>query len=198
MKAAIVLNGVSLNRRIEEEYIICADGGARLVDKDKINLIVGDMDSISDDYFDVEKVQVPIEKDFSDGELAIKQAKHRGFSEVVIYAADGGRTDHMFVNYMLLAFANSLALKACLKGENSDVYYLDKDAAFEVDKYKTISFLPFLSKEAVLTVANVKYPLEHLRLSVDNCSRGLSNVVLTNRLDIKVEEGSVLFFYNFV
>ncbi len=196
MTAAIILNGAPFARTVTEDYVICADGGARLVPKEKINLIVGDMDSISDDYFSIDNIQVPAEKDFSDGELAINIAKSKGYTDISIYGADGGRPDHVLTNYMLLTYASRLGLNCTIKNDNCDVYYLDKKANFAVTPNVTISFLPFLCEEAVLSVNNVKYPLESLSLSSQNCSRGLSNITLSSTLNIEVEKGGVLFFYN--
>ncbi len=197
MTAAIVLNGTAFSRAIMEEYVICADGGARLVAREKINVIVGDMDSISDHSFDVECVKVPIEKDFSDGELAIKIAKDRGYATVSIYGANGGRIDHAITNYMLLVFARSLGMDCVIKNDDCDVYYIEGNREFAVEKGATISFLPFLCDRAIVTVNNVKYPLDRLALTSSNPSRGLSNITLTDTISVNVEEGGVLFFYNF-
>jgi thiamine pyrophosphokinase len=97
----------------DDDYILCADGGARhALALDLIpNLVIGDMDSIdSAEWKRLEVKNIPIEffprdKNETDLELAINKAieiceasplgEHP--NEIIIVAALGGRMDHTLV-----------------------------------------------------------------------------------------------------
>ena len=63
----------------EEDFIICADGGYNHAKNMNIkpDILIGDMDSVTDFMHDVEVLKYPTDKDFTDGELCIKYAKEK-------------------------------------------------------------------------------------------------------------------------
>ena len=86
----------------------------------KIDLWVGDFDSSDGLILDAPRERHPAAKDSTDFELAVRVARQRGASELVILGAFGGRFDHAF----------ALALGACrLAAENLKVTLHSGDEA---------------------------------------------------------------------
>ncbi|WP_161881202.1 thiamine diphosphokinase [Deinococcus alpinitundrae] len=95
---------------LRPDLIIAADGGARhaAVLGVHIDLWVGDFDSSEGLILDAPRERHPAAKDSTDFELAVRVARQRGATELIILGAFGGRFDHAF----------ALALGACrLAGE---------------------------------------------------------------------------------
>lgn len=197
MKTAIVLNGSSFERTIDEPFIICADGGYRLLKNRKPDLLVGDMDSIGELPDGVRLVSVPKHKNFSDGELAVREAHRLGATEIAVYGADGGRLDHVAVNFSLLLLAASLGIDAVIKTDTADVFFKEKSFEFTAKKGQTFSLLPFGSRAVVRHAENVEYPLENLELTAVGMSRGLSNVATSDKVAVDLAEGALFVFINF-
>ena len=90
-KVAIVLNSPTLSRLpSEDEFIICADGGASHIEK--ADILLGDMDSITSQIFSKKTIVLPVHKDVTDGEFAMKYAiENLSPTEINLYGVTGGR-----------------------------------------------------------------------------------------------------------
>ncbi len=76
--------------------VVAADGGARhaaLLDV-RVDVWVGDFDSSAGVQVDAPREVHPAAKDETDAELAIRVARERGATELVLLGAFGGRFDH--------------------------------------------------------------------------------------------------------
>lgn len=197
MEIAIVLNGSSFNRKIDEPFIICADGGYKLLTGRHPDLIVGDMDSIGTVPADVKILTVPSHKNFSDGELAVREACRMGASNISIYGAEGGRLDHFIVNLSLLVLARSLGAEAIIKTDNADIFYKEESFEFNAEKGQIFSLLPLGRRAVVRHAENVEYPLENLELTASGMSRGLSNIATSDKVSLDLAEGALFVFLNF-
>ncbi len=197
MEIAIVLNGSSFNRKIDEPFIICADGGYKLLKDRKPNFLVGDMDSIGTVPEGVKVLTVPSHKNFSDGELAVREACRLGAAKIGLYGAEGGRLDHFIVNLSLLVLAHSLGVEAIIKTDSADVFYKEESFEFNTEKGQVFSLLPLGRRAVVAHAENVEYPLENLELTAAGMSRGLSNIATSDKVYIDLAEGSLFVFLNF-
>ena len=91
-----------------DDYIICADGGTRhaLALGLKPNLIVGDLDSVTDVELKIASakiVQYPRNKNETDLELALNHALERKPASILFIAALGNRLDQTLGNLSLLS-----------------------------------------------------------------------------------------------
>lgn len=105
------------------DFIIAADSG--LVGAEKAGLIpdllLGDMDSLPDpsmlDRYPDEKKRIwPVDKDFTDTELALSVMIEKGIDEIILVGGSGGRMDHFFALYSLF---NKQVFPALWIGEES-------------------------------------------------------------------------------
>lgn len=197
MEIAIVLNGSSFNRKIDEPFIICADGGYKLLKDRKPDLLVGDMDSVGTVPEGVKVLTVPSHKNFSDGELAVREACRMGAEKIALYGAEGGRLDHFIVNLSLLVLACSLGVEAIMKTDNADIFYQEESFEFNTKKGQIFSLLPLGRRAVVARAENVEYPLENLELTAAGMSRGLSNIATSDKVSVELAEGALFVFLNF-
>lgn len=193
METAIVLNSPSISREITEAHVICADGGYNHLKGITPDVIVGDMDSIDSLPDDVKLIKLPVEKNLSDGEFAVRYAKENGCSEISLYGVFGGRIDHVLCNLSLIKLAHSLGLKAVAKEDGLNVYFVNGIFTLNVKKGATISILPYTESAIVTNSEGLYYPLKNLTLT-NSDTRGLSNVATADKISFSVTKGEVLVF----
>lgn len=124
-KSIILANGRSPKKslitklqRLGYNYLICADGGANTAYKMKLvpDLIIGDLDSISETTYKFYEKKCTIKKitrqNDTDVEKALKYAISKKHKEVLLIGATGDRLDHSFCNLgIVLKFFNKLSIK---------------------------------------------------------------------------------------
>ena len=193
---AIVLNAPYLRTKIEEKHVICADGGKKLVDGTFEFTIVGDFDSLDVNQYEdnVELITVPVEKNFTDGELALRVARDKGYTSVNIYGAEGGRLDHIYANLSLLKIADDLNLNAKLIINDGYVIYRKVGRVdLNVDLNTTISVLPYTSSAVVSNSIGLKYPYDNLTLTKSD-TIGISNISIDDKVSFNILDGDCLIF----
>ena len=193
METAIVLNSPSISREITEARVICADGGYKHLKGITPDVVVGDMDSIDSLPGNIKLIKLPVEKNLSDGEFAVRYAKENGYTDISLYGVLGGRIDHVLCNLSLIKLAHSLGLKAVAKEDGLNVYYASGEFALDVKKGATVSILPCSENAIVTNSQGLYYPLENLTLT-NSDTRGLSNIATADKISFSVTKGEVLVF----
>jgi thiamine pyrophosphokinase len=148
---------------------IGADAGALALASAGIRMkfAVGDFDSVSEEELETikqyadEVTVFPPEKDETDFELAIRQAKEIKADEIAVYGVTGGRLDHELINIqMLYRLLDSFSRSIIIDRQNSvqmhrpGTYHIEQD-----QNYRYISFLSFSEQVTGLTLTGFKYPL---------------------------------------
>ncbi len=211
-RAVIFLNGTPPSDKlvnsigdIKDFYSVCTDGAYRYAVKyGKPDLLLGDFDSL-----DLPNARVPesteilrykVEKNFTDGYLAVKECAARGIKSVVIFGAFGGRPDHEYCNYSLLPLCRELGINARMAGENYDVYFVNDAITAKVRTSATVSVVPFSDKAHILYTKGLKYPSDGLtydkieNLSADDLVMGVSNLAESSEITVALAGGAVLVF----
>lgn len=193
---AIILNGDNIPYAFTEDYLVFVDKGYSRSSV-KPDLLLGDFDSY--DMLDyevddgVEVMRFPSEKDETDGELAVREVIGRGYKNLHIYGALGGRQDHVLGNLTLLAIAASLGANAVAISDSTTIYFVDKEFSSDMGEGTTVSVLPFLGDAHIMYAEGLKYPLRDEKL-LQLSTRGISNVALGGAVKISVSEGGVFIF----
>ncbi len=194
MRVNIVLKLAEQVPMMDCDYI-GADKGALILSKQKINMIaaIGDFDSVEKQdllliqkYSDEMICLNPIKND-SDSEAALKYALKKGYDEISMYGAFGGRMDHSYYNIRLaFMYPNLLTLyDTCNK-----VYALKKGIyRIQKDDYPYISF--FTDSKAKITLEGFEYPLDHYEMDQTTIFT-LSNSILKEEAVLTIEEGILL------
>ena len=201
MKGLLVLNGEK-NSDLPDvsryDYVVVADGGydkARNI-LGRIDLLVGDMDSMESTPEDgLEIVKLIPEKDFTDGEIAVITMLEKGVTDLDIYWATGGRSDHFFGNLALLGRCISSGCKARLVCDFEVIEIASEDFELHNVQGKTISLFPFSDKLHIITSQGLKYPTEDLLLT-NNVAMGISNIAVADDVFIRSDAGNYFVIIN--
>jgi thiamine pyrophosphokinase len=179
---------------MDDDIIICADGGLNILKKNNIlpHVIIGDFDSLGYVPKGDNVLVYPSEKDDSDISIAIKYGFDKGYNKFVIFGGFGGRFDHTFANIQLLSFIADRGGRGVLVGDKSFLTVIKDSEAFIRGK-GYISVFSLSDESLGVTLENLKYPLKNATLS-NGFPLGLSNEFIKEDVDafIRVEKGTLL------
>jgi len=177
---------IALQPRMKEFSFICAaDSGLDTLRNWGVepDLVVGDMDSLSDpsilgQYRDVQTF--PRDKDDTDTELGIRALRTLGYERVVVAGGGGGRLDHL------------LALRSLLEREDGPdewftaaerVVRIGTATTFKVQTGATVSVFPLGDGASGMKSRGLKWPLDGL--SWDRGHFGVSNIATATEIFIE-------------
>ena len=184
------------------DYIICADGGAKLAMKlgIKPNVIIGDFDSLpkaDQKEFEKEKIQFITyqkEKDETDSELALTYAIEKGYKTILLFGVFGSRIDHMLTNIFALDYLLNTNVDVTIIEGNQEIHLINNSIKLKGKKGDLVSLIPFKEDAKKVTTKNLEYPLNNEDLKF-GYSRGISNVFMKNFAKISLEEGLLLVIH---
>lgn len=191
-KAALVLNAPELDASIiAEDFIVAADAGFRHLSGRNVLALVGDLDTLGSAPEGVTLIRYPIEKNATDGELAIDYLNSLNFKEITIYGAFGGKIEHVLGNLNLLAYADSLGISAKIDDGKEKAWF--SKSRLEIDSLPgdEVSIFPFGGCASVSHSEGLYYPLENLLLKPEK-SRGISNRATDKKIVLEIASGAVI------
>ncbi|MBA7495016.1 Thiamine pyrophosphokinase [subsurface metagenome] len=210
-KAVVALNGELKGSKKEYKKLIgekdvlfvAADGGALFLESIGFlpDVIIGDFDSLTEaQYQHYEKmgtkiIKYPVEKDETDGELALQYCRERGFNNIIIIGFAGGRLDQQLANIFLLEYAFRNGITAFIKEPGLEMGIIDREKVFFQKIGTGLSLIPLDEKVTGVAVTGCKYLLESgsiLRYK----TRGISNIIEKEKAVITVEKGLLLYILN--
>lgn len=186
-----------LRTQIDDSTIIAADSGIRHAEALNVcpQLWLGDFDSsdnaLKERYNDVERLPFPIDKDATDGELAVDAARAGGADEIILCGAFGGeRSDHALLHMTLATSLAAKGLSVFLTSGREEGYPLiPGDHAFNLPQDTLFSIIGFSDLEG-LTIEGAKWSLQEAHIDFGS-SWTLSNRVC-GTLFISLHKGSGL------
>lgn len=181
----------------ENALIIAADSGYSIVKRLGLtaDIAVGDFDSLDEVPKDCEVIRAAPEKDDTDTMLAVKTALSRGFSDITVYGAVGGRLDHTYANIQTLAYILKNGGFGRLVGECDTVELLAVgDYSYERRSGEYLSLFSY-GESAVITSRGTKYDLTGYRLE-NAFPLGVSNEIIEDKCRIFVQSGQILVIFS--
>ncbi len=178
MKGILLLNGEPYKGDIETEgaSVYCCDGAyAWAKNKVKIDKNIGDFDSLKETPYPPPEEIYPAEKNYTDGEIAMKKLIEAGADSIEIYGGGGGREDHFLGNLQLLYLGHMSGVICEMVTNNSVIFPADGKIFLGKYKGKTFSVLPFGGTSHIIGYRGLKYPYPE-KMEYGNC-RGISNIV---------------------
>ncbi|WP_407923766.1 thiamine diphosphokinase [Cohnella fermenti] len=187
----------------EDDYRIGADSGALFLAERGIrpHLALGDFDSIDERELALVRAMSdetlgfdPVDKDWTDTELAVREAIDRGYRRILIVGGLGSRFDHSLANVHLLALAASEGCEARLRDEHNEIGLLTgpSSQALEADdSFPVVSLLPLTPEASGITLDGFVYPLNDATLRI-GMSLGVSNELAGRSGTIRLGEGRLL------
>ena len=180
--------------RKANDIIICADGGyevARSIDIQP-HYVIGDLDSLKQEEIGKKTriIQYPVEKDYSDFELALEKALELKPVRIIVYGAMGGRKDHELINILLLAYSR---VPMSFIEENVEIHNVVGSLSIKGKKGMICSLICF-GNCYVREIKGFHYPL--YKENMHPSSRGLSNIIMSDRASVHVERGNLVVIIN--
>ncbi len=177
------------------DFVIACDAGYvhAMNAKIKPDLLVSDFDSFSGPIdASVEILSAPTQKDESDTMLALREAIRRGYDDIMLVGATGGRIDHMYANFQLLSYAAENGAICYIVDAHHQIFAI-KSSSVRVrqGKWKWISVFAAGSEARGVTLKGLKYSLDDAILSPSN-PMGVSNEFISEEAIVSVEQGILL------
>ena len=191
MDFALVLNAPTLSVDIKEDFIVAADGGYRHVKDKEVFAVIGDFDTLGYLPYGTKTVIHPVDKDKTDGELALDFIKENGGSSVTIYGATGGKIEHILGNIGLLAYADEIGLYAKIIEDRAEIYFARNELEILDRENYRLSIIPYGGEVKFEESKGLKYSLNGLKI-LPYSSLGISNEITVGKGFIKVKKGACI------
>ena len=178
-------------------YIIAADAGYKKLLKAGIkpDAIVADFDSSKKPDIDCEIITFPIEKAYTDTFNSIIFAKERGFNDITVFFALGGRFDHSYSNILCLDYCRKNSINCALVDDKNRASLITKTRVIKKD-YQSFSLFAFLEKCSGVRIKGAHYDQSFYNLDKMDIELfdqfAQSNFVEEDFCEISVEEGTLL------
>lgn len=199
MRAFVFGGGEIFPEYIEErpcgdDIVICADSGYKNACAlgVKVDILVGDFDSLRDIPSDVgEVVRVPAQKNSTDTQLAVDMAIERGAGEIIIVGSTSGRVDHALSTLAILEFLWEKRIPACVvNGQNRIRFIRDSGVIIIRSAYRYFSVVTLDKVAKKVSIEGAKYPLDKRDIE-RGFQFAVSNEIVKNAALITVKKGSV-------
>lgn len=177
------------------DFIICADGGYEIAEKLNmpIDLVVGDFDSsggIVPQH--LKTIVVPVEKDDTDLQLALKLAVEKKPEKITILGGIGGRVDHTIGNIQNIVYYSSFVPYITLVDPfQSITVQRPGTRIYKGNKNTKFSAFAFTEKVTGVTYKGAYYPLENHTLD-QNFPLGISNEFLKDEIEVTTKSGILI------
>lgn len=186
-KFAILLGGkvtptVRLKHQLDGAHVIAADGGMVHAKPLKLSpeLWVGDFDStppaLAQTWRNVPRQTHPVEKDASDGELAISEALRRGATSLILVGGFGGQLDHALAHAGFLVALAKRNIPAFMTSGTEEARGLVGELHLALATDTRLSIMP-LTDLIGLTITGVKWPLNNTKVPLGTAIT-LANIAL--------------------
>lgn len=191
-----IINNLTWLKKAAEEcdYIIAADKGYETLKKAdvKIDIAIGDFDSLGYAPEDVVVKKLKAEKDDTDTMTAVRYALDKGAEEILILGGTGGRLDHTVANLQTLSFiAEHGALGKLIDETNEIMGLLPSEYKFQNRAGYSLSTFSMTDEVTGLCERGVKYPLDNAVLT-NKFPLGVSNEIVEDFAVISFKSG-ILF-----
>jgi thiamine pyrophosphokinase len=176
--------------------VVALDGGAVRSLECGIppDVIIGDLDSIPENYRDKfnnsQFIHKPLQ-DLNDLEKGIIYCIEEQADKLTILGLTGGRTDHLFNNFSVLArYDRKISITVIDK--YARILLIRNNYQFRGKPGQIVSLIP-IGKVKGITTRGLKYALKNDSLEY-GVREGLSNVITGSPVSISLESGLILLF----
>jgi thiamine pyrophosphokinase len=177
--------------------IIAVDKGLEWVHKLSLQprLIIGDLDSVSPhilaQYQDTPQKSYPAQKNETDTELALIWCTEQNYHNIVICNDMQGRFDHSAALIQNLIQLHHRGISGRIETETQSIFFLDPITRISAQKGDLLSLISYSEMSRFVSSKALQYPLNDLLLHRPQ-SRGISNVLMADEIEIRLDSGLVL------
>jgi len=204
-RKALIVGGGDINvtyllQELKSDYavLVAADGGGKTLHElgYQPHILLGDFDSLDHELIKVfkekgSKIQeFPIEKDWTDLELAVQTVINLNVQEIIIFGGMGDRLDHTLGNLSLLYPLVTKGIKASLIGLKERVFLIGphETVTLSPERDNFFSLLPLYPGVTGVTEYKAKYPLDDESIAFGS-TRGIHNEFLSEPVTVSVKGG---------
>ena len=183
----------------KDDLVIAADGGYDHLKRHGIrcDVLVGDLDSISNLPSGIEAIKFPTKKDETDMHLSYLEGVKRGYTDFCILGGTGGREDHTFANYSLLLYITERGHSAKLLSDTGEVQTLkDSEITLTGEPMKHLSLFPFGGIARGVSIKGAEYECEGITLE-PSFPLAVSNRFIGSSVTVSVADGVLLVMKEF-
>jgi len=131
----------------------------------------------------------PIDKDATDLELALAEAKRYGATQVTVLAAFGGRLDHEMATIGMLCSPEWAALRVTATDGRRSLWVVRTFVHLELTPGQTVSLIPWGGEIIGIATLGLQWPLLNDTLELGT-TRGVSNVVTQEEQSVRISPRS--------
>ena len=178
------------------DIVISADCGYENAQKlgVRVDFAVGDFDSGVKAQIprDVEIIEVPAEKDFTDTQLAVDLAMEQGAELIYIIGGLSGRLDHTMSNLGIIEKLWTLGKRAVICDGKNRVRYISRTSELVVkSNFRYLSLITADETAKGVSLEGCKYPLKNAKLTRTNNAFTTSNEIVKNCALVSVKKGGL-------
>lgn len=181
------------------DRVVCADGGARhLAEMDIVpHVVMGDLDSIDPSHqrdleaADVLFIRHPVDKDYTDTELAARWAVDNGATSITFLGTTGTRMDHTLANIFLMEKIAAMGVNCTMVDDHNEMHLIQGQITLERRANTFVSILPVSRKVCGITLTGLAFPLLNATLFRGD-STGISNRFTASTATITLTSGLLL------
>jgi len=183
------------------DHVVVVDGGSRYIEPLglKPDVLLGDFDSIEgfsafiDAYPDLEIIQFPARKNFTDSELAVEYVISKMPEKVTLIGCLGSRMDHTFSTVLLLKKFLDAGIDALMVNEKNEIRLTDQSIELKGKPGDLLSIVPVTYEVTGINLYGLEYPLNDATLTLGS-STGISNIFASESVKIELSRGVLLVF----
>ncbi len=198
MKKCIIITGgehSTLPVIEKTDFVIACDKGLEYAKESNVtpDLVIGDFDSYNGDMpKNLPIMRLKCEKDDTDTMTAVRYAVDKGYGEILLCCALGGRFDHELANIQSAVYAVKHGAKAAVLGDNLSMYFLQNEKrSFPKRENYSLSVFSMTDTCTEVCISGAKYPLQNAVLTSD-FPIGVSNEWLAPQAEISVGKGILM------
>ena len=176
------------------DLIIAADGGYDTLKKLGIepDLLLGDMDSLTEVPEGIEKLVYPIRKDETDTFLAYREGVRRGYTDFLVFGGVGGRDDHTFANFSLLIYGKNRGHSIKIIGNRCEIFAIKNEGiTLRGTAGSHFSAFAFAGEARGVSIQGLEYEAENITLTPE-FPLAVSNRFLGRDGYIEVKDGTLI------
>lgn len=174
-------------------YVIAADSGLEVaVERGvSVDLLIGDLDSVNPAAIEsaARVLRFPTDKDATDLELAVAEARSMGAASLLVIGGGGGRVDHFMANASLLAAQTGLDVE--WRTDSGTIYRVNGELHLQGAPGELISLLAFGGPARNVRTTGLRWTLNGDDLAPGE-TRGVSNRFAAGSASIELESGDML------
>ncbi len=165
-----------------------------------IDIAISDFDSVTFEELKLiskntkKIIKLPINKDFVDGEFAVKKIKSLLIDNIELYLPINNRIDMSFCSYY---FANKYNIKIFVKHNLIEPFFSNKIKKINYNEYKEYKYISIIAiTKSQIKIHNLKYGSNEIINLEPFSSRGISNELIFKKnsvIELLIGK-SVLFF----